>query len=202
MSKKHQHNDDEKDVVIEPEADMDVFPDEEEVSATEASKIKKLKKELAQVKEEKLQVLTDLQKAKADFINMRKRDEEGNREFVKYAKEGVIADIIPVLDSFDMAFSNKESWESVSKEWRTGVEYIYNQLLSVLTNNGVSEVNPAGEEFNPSIHEALEMVETDNKKDDHKILSVVQKGYKMGDKVIRPAKVKVANYTEQSADKK
>lgn len=202
MSKKHQHNDDEKDVVIEPEADMDVFPDEEEVNAAEASKIKKLKKELAQVKEEKLQVLTDLQKAKADFINMRKRDEEGNREFVKYAKEGVIADIIPVLDSFDMAFSNKESWESVSKEWRTGVEYIYNQLLSVLTNNGVSEVNPAGEEFNPSIHEALEMVETDNKNDDHKILSVVQKGYKMGDKVIRPAKVKVANYTEQSADKK
>jgi len=190
MSKKHQHNDDEKDVVLEPETDTDMLAGDSDNSAQ--SKLKKLKKELAQVKAEKLEVLTDLQKAKADFINMRKRDEEGNREFVKYAKEGVIADIIPVLDSFDMAFSNKESWESVSKEWRVGVEYIYNQLLSVLTNNGVTELNPMGEEFNPNLHDALEMVSTEDSKDDNKIIAVVQKGYKIGDKIIRPAKVKVA----------
>ena len=181
----------------EAEKDSDVTIDDTDETleydneTVSADKIKKLKKDLAQVRAEKMQYLTDLQKAKADFINMRKRDEEGNKDFVKYAKENVILDIIPVLDSFDMAFSNKEAWNKVSSEWRTGVEYIYNQLLGVLANHGVTTFNPLGVDFSPQIHEAVEMVPVTDMKDDHKVIVVIQKGYKMGEKIIRPAKVKV-----------
>lgn len=168
----------------------------EEDSAS--TKIKNLKKQLAETKKEKTELLTELQKAKADFINMRKRDEEGNKQFVKYAKEGVISDIVPVLDSFDMAMGNKEAWEKAPQEWRVGVEYIANQLISALEQNGLEPLNPVGDDFDPAIHEALEMVAVEDKKQDGKIIDVVQKGYKLADKMIRPAKVKVAEVKAKS----
>ena len=155
------------------------------------TKIKNLQKKLKDAQKEKSDLMTELQKAKADFVNMRKRDEESNKEFVKYAKTGVVGDIIPVLDSFDMAMGNKEAWEKAPSEWRVGVEYIYNQLVSILEQHGLEAVNPIGAEFDPNQHEALEMIETDDKSQDGKIITVVQKGYKLGEKLVRPAKVKV-----------
>jgi molecular chaperone GrpE len=169
------------------DVELEDITEEDSVS----TKIKNLKKDLASVKKEKIELLTELQKAKADFVNMRKRDEVVNKDFVKYAKEAVISDILPVLDSFDMAMGNKEAWEKAPQEWRVGVEYIYNQLISILDQHGLTPVDPTGEQFNPSIHEALEMVPVENKDEDGKIISVIQKGYVMGEKTVRPAKVKV-----------
>ncbi len=175
--------------------DMEKDVDFEEIEDSESSfkdRIKDIKAKLATVSAEKMQALTDLQKAKADFINMRKRDEETNKNYIKYAKEGLIADLLPVLDSFDMAFINKEAWEKAPKEWRVGVEYIYNQLFSVLQNNGISEIGiQEGDTFDHNIHDAVEMVSVDDETKDNKILSIVQKGYKLDDKIIRPAKVRV-----------
>lgn len=157
------------------------------------SEVLKLKDKLKECEAKKQEYLDSWQRAQAEFVNTRKRDEERNKEVVKFANESLILEIIPALDSFDMAFGNKESWEKVSKDWRTGVEYIYSQLLSVLQNNGVTQINPLGQKFSPELHEAVEEVVTD-KKEEGTIMEVVQKGYSLQGKLIRTAKVKVGSH--------
>ena len=90
-----------------------------------------------------------------------------------------------------MAFANKESWEKVDKNWRTGVEYIYSQLLSVLEQNGLKQMNPVGETFDPNVHTSVESVAVEREEDEHKILKVVQKGYSLNGSLIRSPKVKI-----------
>jgi molecular chaperone GrpE len=160
------------------------------------AQVEKLRASLKQSEKERKEYLDGWQRAKADLVNARKRDEDDRREFIKSANERLIVDIIPTLESFDMAFSNKESWEKVDKNWRSGVEYIYNQLKGVLEQNGVKEINPIGEKFDPSRDEAIEYVKTDNKKEDHVILNVFQKGYSLNSKVVKAPKVKVGEFKE------
>jgi len=183
---------DKKDKETEIDSDDIVLEENHEDNSAVSSddKVKKLKKEIVDIKKEKADLLAELQRAKADFINMRRRDEEHLKDMVRFANVEMISQIIPVLDSFDMAFSNKEAWEKAPKEWRIGVEYIYNQLLSVLTNNSVDVVNPIGQKFDPNTEEAIENIPGE-KENDGKVVAVIQKGYKMGDRMIRPAKVKV-----------
>jgi len=155
-----------------------------EESEFAGDKIKSVKDKLKICEAEKQEYLDGWQRAQADIVNIKRRVEEEKREFAKYANENLILDIISTLDSFDMAFKNKESWEAVSANWRTGVEFIYNQLLSTLKNYGVEELNPIGEEFNPQKHHAVEGEEG-------VVTEVVLKGYSLNGKVIRAAQVKV-----------
>ena len=111
-------------------------------------------------------------------------------ELIKFASEGLVEDILPILDSFSMAFSNKESWEKVDANWRKGVEYIYTQLLSVLESRGLVEVGVVGEHIDPRIHVAIETIPTDEVHKEDTVSEVVQKGYRLHSKVIRPARVK------------
>ena len=171
------------DVVFEPESDND-----EEVPQ---AKIKKLKDELKAVKRERDEYLTGWQRAKADFINARKDEEKSRGEFVKSANKELVLDILTTLDNFDMAFANKESWEKVDKNWRIGVEYIYQQLLATLEQNGLKQLVPLGEMFDPNIHTSVESVQIEKPEDENKILEVVQKGYTMNGSLIRSPKVKV-----------
>ena len=156
--------------------------------------IKKLKEKLKKVEDEKLEYLDGWQRAKADFINIRKRDEEAKMEFLKYAKEETMLDIIPVLDSFDLAFLNKKAWEELPKDWRTGIESIYNQLISVLEAHGVKKVVPLDQAYDPKLHEAVETINVMEKDKDGIVLEVLQAGYTLAEKEVRPAKVKVGHY--------
>ncbi len=156
--------------------------------------IKKLRERLKKSEEKAQEYLTGWQKERADIVNARKRDAEEKKEFAKYAKEDIATELIPVLDSFESAFKNKEAWEKVDKNWRVGVEYIHSQLINVLANHGVSVVSPVGEKFDPQRDEALETVETEKQEEDHKIVEVVSVGYKLGERIIRAPKVKVAEY--------
>ena len=180
---KNDDNTDTDDVVFEPEADGD--------EEAPMAKIKKLRDELKAVKKERDEYLTGWQRAKADFINARKEEERSRAEFVKAANKDLIFDVLSALDSFDMAFSNKEAWEKVDKNWRTGIEYIYSQLLSVLEQNGLKQLAPAGETFDPNFHTSVESVPVEKDEDEHKILEVVQKGYTLNGSLIRSPKVKV-----------
>jgi len=159
-----------------------------------SSKIKKVKKELQECKKERQEYLLGWQRARADLINERKDFEKGNARIALAAREHLLEELLPALDSFDMAFANKEVWEKVDETWRTGIEYIHTHLLSVLSQNGFTIFNPEGEQFDPNSHESLETVSTTNKKDDGKIIDVLQKGYRRDDVIVRPAKVKVAVY--------
>jgi len=93
-----------------------------------------------------------------------------------------------------MAFSNKEAWEKVDKNWRLGVEYIHTQLMKVLGENGLKEMNPIGEKFDPKFHVAEEHTEIDDEKKDGVIVVVKKKGYMLNDRVVVAPTVTVAEY--------
>ena len=171
------------------EVDDVVFDDESELNGAQI--VKKLREKLKTAVEEKQTYLDGWQRDKAEFMNARKRDDEAKQEFLKFAKQGIIEDILPALDSFDMAMANKASWESISPEWRAGVEGIYNQLLGILSKNGVSAFGAKGDAFDPNLHQSVSMTPTDDKSKDHTVAEVLQKGYMLAGKVIRPAMVQV-----------
>ncbi|HXK38088.1 MAG TPA: nucleotide exchange factor GrpE [Candidatus Paceibacterota bacterium] len=154
-------------------------------------KIKRLREKLAEAQRAKQEYLDGWQRLKADYINLKKRSEEEKSELGNYVRESVVADLIPVLESFDMAFANKDAWEKVDPNWRMGVEYIHKQFMETLQNYGLSEVSPLGEVFDPQHSTAIGNVHTDDQNLDHKVAEVVQKGYKMGDRLIKSPKVKV-----------
>lgn len=165
----------------------------EEVAEEEnpALALKKLREKLRICEAEKKEYLDGWQRARADFANARKEEEMRRGETIKFASEGLVEDILPILDSFSMAFGNTEAWEKVDTNWRKGVEYIYTQLFSALESRGLSEIGKAGETMDPREHIAIETVPTDDAAKDHTVSEVVQKGYRLHSKVIRPARVKV-----------
>lgn len=159
-----------------------------------AETIKKLREKLKAIQKERDEYLVGWQRAKADLINVRQRDEADKKEFVKFANERLIDGLIPVLDSFELAMSNKESWEKTDKNWRAGVEFIYNQLKKALADAGLEEINPVGRMFDPTRDEAAEYLPVDSESDNHKVLAVINKGYALNGRPMRPPKVKVGEF--------
>lgn len=146
--------------------------------------ISKLKGKLKAAEEKAKEYLDGWQRAQADFANLRRRDEEAKIEFIKFAKLSLVEELIPVLDSFNIALS------SGHKDF----EPLYNQLVGVLKANGLEELDPLIVAFSPHEHEALGVVKTEKKEEDHKVIEVLQKGYKLNGRVIRPAKVKIGEF--------
>jgi len=176
----------------------DVVYDEENPELDPKGSLKKIREKLKISEEKAQEYLTGWQKAKADLVNLRKEDEKRMSEKLKFAEQNLILDLLPVIDSFDMAFANKKTWEELPKEWRTGVEYIHSNLMNTLSRYGAETIDPLGQEFNPEYQEAVGTIETGESSEDHKVLEVIQKGFKMHDKVIRTAKVKVGEYNDST----
>lgn len=154
-------------------------------------KLKDLRDALKKSQTESREHLTALQRARADYVNLKKELDEVRDITKQKTTERVLADFLPTLDSFDMAMGNTTAWESVDKNWRIGVEFIYSQLKTALDNNGISPIDAVGVDFDPHQHEPIETKETDDANFDHKIERIIQKGYRMGDRIIRPARVVV-----------
>jgi len=166
---------------------------DDEVEAPEIL-IKKLKEKIKILEKEKQEYMDGWQRERADFINYKKRVENEKVEIVKYANENLLEEITQVLDSFEMAFSNKEAWEKVDKNWRVGVEYIHTQLLKILDENNFTAMNPLHEKFDPKFHIAVEHIVTDDEKKDGMITEVKKKGYILNGRVMKAAQVVVAEY--------
>jgi molecular chaperone GrpE len=147
--------------------------------------VKKLKEKVKNAEAKAKEHLDNWQRAQAEFLNLRKRDEEAKQDFVKFAKAGIIEELIPVLDSFNLALAHGHK----------DIEPVYNQLMQILRNHGLTEINPVGEPFDPRLHEAVGTIPTDKKENDHKVLEVFQKGYIMSGKTLRPAKVRIGEYS-------
>jgi molecular chaperone GrpE len=93
-----------------------------------------------------------------------------------------------------MAMSNKEAWEKVDKNWRQGIEYIHSKFLQALADNNVTAIGKVGDKFDPMLHESIESIPTDDESKDHTIEKVIQAGYKIGERVIRPARVNIFEF--------
>jgi molecular chaperone GrpE len=175
--------------------DSDIELEETEYEGVSAQdKFKKMRFELKDAKAQSQEYLTGWQKERASFANYKVDEEKKRKERIEGIKVNLVSDFFPVLDSFDMAFSNKEAWEKVDPAWRTGVEYIYTQFMNTLSDYNISLINEKGVDFNPTIHEPIEHVEVDTEHQNDKILAIIQKGYKSGNTILRPAKVKVGKY--------
>ncbi len=161
---------------------------EEEVDAENPDfheKIKKLGEKLKKCQELKEEYLTGWQRAKADLINARKDDEKYNQEFAKFANFVLISDILPVLDSFDLALKGRDN-----SNFTQGIILIKMQLEDVMKKYGLEPIKTIGEKFNLQFHEIVG--ETESKEEKGVIIEEVQKGYLLNGKVLRPARVKTS----------
>lgn len=177
--------------------------DGEELSKKNPSK--KLREELKICRQEKENYLTGWQRAKADYINLQKELDLIKINSTVHVKEKMVKDLLPVLDSFDMAFANKKAWQSVDENWRRGIEYIYQQFITSLAKSGIKKIDEINIPFDPQVHHSLKMIVTNKKDKDHAIAGIVQVGYKIEDntksteeiRVIRPAQVNVYEYKDK-----
>jgi molecular chaperone GrpE len=143
--------------------------------------------EFTKLKAERDALLDRLARAQADFDNARKRASREQQEYRDYALTDTVRSLLPVLDSFDRALEHNAD----ATEFRSGIELINKQLHDVLTKLGLRPIPAKGEPFDPHLHQAVEMVDTTDV-EDHHVLDELQRGYKLKDRLLRPAMVRVA----------
>ena len=124
----------------------------------------------------------------ADFDNFRKRAQRDKDEARQFANQGLLEKLLPVLDNFEMALT---AVKGADPSVRDGVQMILDQLLSVLKESGVEPVDALGQPFDPNLHEALSQEETTDA-EEGTVVQQVQCGYKLNDRLVRPARVVVA----------
>jgi molecular chaperone GrpE len=143
---------------------------------------------LLKLKAERDTLVDRLARLQAEFENARKRASREQQEFRDYAVADTVKTFLPVLDSFELALRAEGGKKS---EFRSGVELIYKQLQDALLKLGLQPIEAKGTQFDPHLHEAIEMVDT-TEADDHEVLDELQRGYKLKDRLVRPAMVRVA----------
>ena len=193
-------NTQQEDVEIDEAKEPD-FQDLEFVESTEDGEAlpakdvaKKLREEMKILRKEKEEYLTGWQRAKADYINLQKELDLARINVSILAKEKMVEKLLPALDSFEMALGNKEHFEKLDKDWQDGLTSIYQQLLSGLEKSGIEKIYEIEVPFDPNIHQSISIVPTDDEEKDHTVEKVLQVGYKIGERVIRPAKVTIFEY--------
>ncbi len=153
-------------------------------------KIEKLEEELKKALSDSNHWKNEYYKAYADTQNLRKSIEKDHREAMKYRLEGLISDLLPVLDGFHMALQIEPKNEEM-KNFLIGFQFIYKNLVSVLENEGVKEISPIlGSEFNANEMQAMDSVEDEG--EENKVKNVFTKGYRLHDRLVRPAMVVVS----------
>lgn len=151
--------------------------------------LRNLQKELIEYKDKYLRLL-------ADADNARKRLQKERQELTKYAIENILIDFIRPLDNFENALKFSQDMSDEVKNWAFGFQMILSQFKDILSANGVAPFESVGQHFDPHLHEAVEMVET-KEKPPGTIVEEFVRGYKMGDRTIRPARVKVTKAVSQ-----
>lgn len=135
----------------------------------------------------------------ADFDNFKKRAAREKQDAIKYATESLLQKVIPVLDNFEMALAAAQNSSADGlKSLQDGVAMIHSQLKSTLTDAGLEEVDATGKPFDPNLHEAVSQQESDKVAEGH-VLQQLRKGYKLRERLLRPATVIVAKKPEAQA---
>lgn len=176
-------------------ADVDPFeevsPDQAEAMTDESAEIESLKdllqKKSEEVEKEKKEYLFLM----AEFDNFRKRTVRERADLIKSASEKVLAGLLPIVDDFERGLDATRDAEN-AKAVREGMQLIYNKLIKYMADNGVKAIESTGADFDTELHEAVAMVPADDTTPKGKVKDTVSKGYMLNDKVLRHAKVVVA----------
>lgn len=152
------------------------------------SKAGTLEERLARAEEDARKYLDNWRRAEADLQNFKRRSEQERDESRKFAHASLIINILPIVDDFERAFSSLDS-HLAGLSWFDGIYLIYRKLSQLLENAGVRPIQAEGQQFDPRYHEAVAHVDGE----EGKVLSEVQRGYTLHDRVLRPAMVVVGN---------
>ena len=184
----------------QPQEEDDIILDHTDESGNESSqkdKIKDLREKLELALKERGDYLTGWQRAQADYVNLKREMEQKLSGNAKYAHESVIMELLPALDSLDLAMGNKEAWEKVSPDWRKGIEYVAQQLDSALASHGLEYICPKpGDAVKFENHAVVETISSSDRTKDDTVASVLQRGYLLHGKVIRPARVSIYSFKQ------
>ncbi|MBI2628444.1 MAG: nucleotide exchange factor GrpE [Candidatus Niyogibacteria bacterium] len=157
--------------------------------------MKKIREKLKECRKLKDEYLAGWQRARADFINARKGEEKEREEFIRFAQKNIMEKLLALADNFDLAFANRDILPKDGGNWLAGMENTRTRLMKILEESGITPLeNSLGKKFNPSAQEAIEKINISDPDKDNLVLEEVQRGYKMYDKILRPAKVKVGIY--------
>ncbi len=163
-------------------------------ATTPADELSALRQDLDEANRKGQEYLGLLQRAQADFVNYRRRVEQERGESLKAGKGELALRILPVLDDFDRALKNRPD-DLAQNQWVQGIELIGRKLLSALEAEGVVRIQPLGKDFDPWEHEAV--LHAPSAPDmAGKVVDVYREGYKLGNKVLRPAQVMVGRGPE------
>ena len=149
-----------------------------------------LQRELAEARSKVDEYLDGWQRSRAEFSNYKKRVERDASQTYQQAAGSVLRQFLGVADDLDRALKNRPH-KGEGAVWSKGIELIYRKLLSALEAEGVTPIQALGEQFDPAFHEAI-MSEESNEHESGQIIEIVEQGYMLGDRILRPARVRVA----------
>jgi molecular chaperone GrpE len=170
-----------EEAAAEETAETETEPEEKKEEASDKREESEAEKQLADMNAKYVRLM-------ADFQNQKKRFEKEKADIYQFANEDIVKSLLEVIDNFERAL---DASQDDGSKFREGMEMIFKQLMGALEKAGVSEIKALGEEFDPNFHNAVMMEETDEF-ESNKVSGVMQKGYTLNSKVIRPSMVKVA----------
>lgn len=158
--------------------------------------IAQLQSQIDALTAEKASLYDKLLRRQAEFENYRKRVDRERGELYQHGRDDVLLQFLPVVDNFERALSSLETSEGDAEALRHGVELIHKQFKDALSKLGLEAVEAVGQTFDPHVHEAVTTEATDKHKE-NTVIQEFQRGYRIGDRLLRPAKVKVASSPEK-----
>jgi molecular chaperone GrpE len=167
-----------------------VMPIPNQMQESEVSETETVEDELTRVKSEAAEYLDGWQRARAEFANYKKRIERENEEARQRITSEILLRYLSIMDDLERALENGPNEDDLD-EWISGIELIYQKFEAILESEGVEPIETEGERFDPNLHEAISYEESEEF-EGGSIIAVTQRGYKLGDRIIRPAMVRVA----------
>ena len=155
-----------------------------------------IKKALAEAEKKTEEYLANWQRAQADFINYKRRNEQERQDFSRFANAELMLSLLPALDDLERALNSVPPAKSAKHSWLEGIRLVERKFKSSLEARGLTPIKALGESFDPNFHEAVRQ----DKGKEGIVIEEFQKGYMLGDRVLRPAKVVVGNGEEEEKE--
>ncbi|SHG70416.1 molecular chaperone GrpE [Virgibacillus chiguensis] len=182
-------NDDKQEEVVEEAAEsVEVLDKDDTDEANDSDADSELQSKLKALQAEKEELYQKLLRVQAEYDNFKKRTVKEREAALKYQSQDLIQELLPALDNFERALQVEKTEATASII--DGISMVYKQIKDALASQGAEEITAVGEEFDPNVHHAVMQIEAEDKPSNI-VVEEVQKGYKLKDRVIRPAMVKV-----------